>query len=118
MPKETDVVRRSVHGRVWERVACGEITSQDLDPTGRVVGSRTLPPPVHVPVPLLPYQRQEIPAPLPPPRRPFDTVDVNVLTREVNLLEKQNAQLTHKNRVQEKLIQALCSQYATKAKPP
>jgi len=121
MPREDQAVKYSVHGKAWIRVARGELTSADLDSSGRVIAGPVLP---AVP---LPYQLQDTPPVLPPPvlpppppraasRQPLRNMDINVLTIELRQLERENSQLIKQNRMQEKLITALCNQYATNAR--
>ena len=124
MPKESCPVRVSTEQSLWGRVRRGELGSCDVDSQGKLLDTRNENVPVLLPRPL-PYQIQERPPPLPPPRRPLERVHTNILSNEIRDLEKANAGLVQRNAllqnktiVQERVIKALCNHYADSARRP
>lgn len=93
-------------GNLWAAVQQGVIVSSDLN--GRMEFVPLVPPIVRCDSPPPPPQRSFQPPPLPPVRTPLGEVSLNVLCKEIDSLEKQNAALKRHVKLQDKIIDGFC----------
>ena len=89
-------------GNLWAAVHEGVVVSSDLN--GRMQFVPLVLPMVRCDSPPLPFQ----PPRLPPVRTPLGEVSLNVLSMEIDSLEKQNAALKRHVKLQDKIIDGFC----------